>query len=299
MIRSLAFLTLAAIVLVTGCAGGGGSTTRQPAAALTATRGESNSRDTVGQRVKVLTYNIHHGEGTDGRFDLDRIARLIRRTGADLIALQEVDRHTARAGGLDQPKVIAEQLGLQHAFGAAMPYQGGHYGEAILSRWTFALPRVVPLRAPEGQEPRVALEVAVQPWGEKGDAIRFIGTHLSHESPSTRLQQVAELKTSLESDPIPAILVGDFNFEPKTPQYGLILEGWLDTARKFGNAGATFPSSGPNRRIDFVFARPKDRWRVISAEVIAEPTASDHCPVLIELELLPLEGSPWSEIPGQ
>ena len=36
-----------------------------------------------------------------------------------------------------------------------------------------------------------------------------------------------------------------------------------------------------------------------SAEVIEEPTASDHCPLLIELELLPLVGGPWGEVPGQ
>ena len=295
MIRIALFLIL---ILCFGCAGGGEPRTRDLEPASTPDNAPP-ARAGQGQRIKVLTYNIHHGEGADGRLDLRRLAAVIRKTGADLVALQEVDRGTRRAGGIDQPKVLGEQLGLEHAFAAAMPYQGGHYGEAILSRWTFALPRVVPLRAPEGQEPRAALEVIVQPWGEEGDAVRFIGTHLSHEDPRTRLSQVAELKTSLESDPLPAILVGDFNFEPNTPQYRLLLEGWLDTARKHGNPGMTFPSANPNRRIDYVFARPKDRWRVISAEVIDEPMASDHCPVLIELELLPLVGGPWGDLPGQ
>ena len=52
--------------------------------------------------LRVLTYNVHHGEGTDGVFDLERIASVIEATGADLAALQEVDVGTGRAAGEDQ-----------------------------------------------------------------------------------------------------------------------------------------------------------------------------------------------------
>ncbi|MGA1487756.1 MAG: endonuclease/exonuclease/phosphatase family protein, partial [Planctomycetota bacterium] len=34
-------------------------------------------------RIKVLSYNIHHGRGADGRIDLPRIAAVIERSGAD------------------------------------------------------------------------------------------------------------------------------------------------------------------------------------------------------------------------
>ena len=277
------------LLMTVSCGGGPASGGRGNAAPVA--RGEP-------MRIKVLTYNIHHGEGTDERFDLARIARVARRTGADLIAMQEVDRRTRRAGGIDQPKQIAEALGMEYAFAQAIPYQGGQYGEAIFSRFPFAYPRRVPLPAPPDQEPRVALEVVVQPWGEGRDSVRFIGTHLAHESESTRMHQAAALKTSLESDPIPAILVGDFNFVQGSGSYGLMLQGWLDTARKHGDAQPTFPSTDPKRRIDFVFARPKERWRVISAQVIDEPIASDHCPLLVELELLPLDGDVWGDLPG-
>jgi endonuclease/exonuclease/phosphatase (EEP) superfamily protein YafD len=43
--------------------------------------------------LRVLTYNIHHGVGEDGVLDLERIARVIADSGADVIGLQEVDRH--------------------------------------------------------------------------------------------------------------------------------------------------------------------------------------------------------------
>ncbi len=53
-------------------------------------------------QLRILTYNIHHGEGTDGRFDLARIAGVINGQRPDLVALQEVDRRTTRASGVDQ-----------------------------------------------------------------------------------------------------------------------------------------------------------------------------------------------------
>lgn len=43
--------------------------------------------------VTVASYDIHHGVGVDDRLDLDRIAEQIRTSGADIIGLQEVDRH--------------------------------------------------------------------------------------------------------------------------------------------------------------------------------------------------------------
>ena len=52
--------------------------------------------------VRVLTYNIHHGEGMDGKIDLERIAAVIKRLEPDVVALQEVDVKTTRSQGVDQ-----------------------------------------------------------------------------------------------------------------------------------------------------------------------------------------------------
>ena len=46
--------------------------------------------------VRVLTYNIHHGEGRDREFDLTRQSQLIMSVQPDLVALQEVDVGTTR-----------------------------------------------------------------------------------------------------------------------------------------------------------------------------------------------------------
>lgn len=74
------------------------------------------------QELRVLTYNIHHGEGTDGKFDLDRIAKLISAQEPDLVALQEIDVKTARASGVDQAAKLAKLTGMHYAFGRFMKY---------------------------------------------------------------------------------------------------------------------------------------------------------------------------------
>ena len=172
-----------ALLFLIGCAGGGGGGHVPEDPTVSATNRQAP------RRLRVLTYNIHHGEGTDGRIDLERIARVIRAADADLVALQEVDRHTRRSGGVDQAAVIAEALGYEHAFVTAIEFDGGQYGEAVLSRVPASAPRGIPLRrrVPE-EEDRAAIELVTQPWGEELDSVRFIGTHLSHESDRTRTE---------------------------------------------------------------------------------------------------------------
>ena len=74
--------------------------------------------------LRVMSYNIHHGEGTDGRFDLQRLAQIINDHQPDLVSLQEVDRGTARADGVDQAMELARLTGMDMAYGKAMDYDG-------------------------------------------------------------------------------------------------------------------------------------------------------------------------------
>ena len=104
------------------------------------------------QELRVLTYNIHHGEGTDGKFDLDRIAKLISAQEPDLVALQEIDVKTARASGVDQAAKLAKLTGMHYAFGRFMKYDGGEYGQMVLSKHPIL--RQLNLRLPDGHEPR-------------------------------------------------------------------------------------------------------------------------------------------------
>ena len=85
-------------------------------------------------RLRVLTYNIHHAEGVDGKFDLGRIARLIKKEKPDLVAVQEVDVKTRRSDGVDQAAELARLTGMHYFFGKFMDYNGGEYGQMVLSK---------------------------------------------------------------------------------------------------------------------------------------------------------------------
>ncbi len=240
-------------------------------------------------RLRVLTYNIHHGEGEDGVFDYNRLADIIKLAGPDLVALQEVDRATGRSSGVDQAAKLGELTGMYHYFAEAMPYDGGGYGEAILSKTPIQpeLADTIALRAERNQEPRAVAVAEVRPWGDDGPSIVFAGTHLCHQSAKTRLNQAKQINDELVLHPTRrGIIAGDFNFTEGTDAYNEIARRWTDTALIFGDPQPTIPSDSPRRRIDFVFARPAGAWDVIDVQVLDEPVASDHAPVLVVLDLV-------------
>ena len=84
---------------------------------------------------RVMTYNIHHGEGMDGKVDLLRIADVIKWEQADIVALQEVDSGVARTARRDLPAELAALTGMTCVFSNNFHYQGGEYGNAVLTRF--------------------------------------------------------------------------------------------------------------------------------------------------------------------
>lgn len=239
-------------------------------------------------RLRVLTYNIHHGEGTDGKLDLERIAEVIKQANPDLVALQEVDRETQRTNRVDQAARLGELTEMPHYFAQAMPYQGGGYGNAMLSKTSdyLAYGETIPLKSPPDHEPRSVGIAEIDPWGEDEPIVVFATTHFSNETGATRYFQAKQLTKDIIFSPWrTAIFAGDFNFTPGSDPYNeLIKTGWVDTAAAFGNPQPTSPAGNPRSRIDYIFVRPADRWRVIDVQVLDEPIASDHRPVLVELE---------------
>lgn len=216
--------------------------------------------------LRVMTYNIHHGEGTDGRFDLERLAKIIRAADPDLVALQEVDRRTRRAGGVDQAAELARLTGLELAFGRSIDLEGGEYGNAILARVAPTEVQVHPLPSPEPGEPRTAL--AARCAFADGRTSMFVATHLCHVSAKNRAAQTAKLAELFGPSELPVILAGDLNALPDSVPVAR-LEGWTNPLEDA-------------RTIDYVLFRTQDRWRSRSARKLAEPVASDHDPVVVE-----------------
>ena len=86
-------------------------------------------------RLRVLCYNIHHAEGVDGKVDVPRSARVILSVKPDLVALQEVVQKTKRTQKVDQVAELARLTKMESVFGSNIAFQGGHYGNASLSRF--------------------------------------------------------------------------------------------------------------------------------------------------------------------
>ena len=235
------------------------------------------------QTVRVLTFNILHGATTKGDFNLDAIASVILKTNPDLVALQEVDFKTNRAKKYDLATELGWRTKMASLFGKAMNYDGGAYGEGVLTKMPIIASRNVPLPHSPGNEPRAALEVTVElDWG---DTICFIGTHLEHQRNSPdRVDQTKEINRVFLSNKFPTILAGDLNDIPESEAISILKKYWIDT---FGeNPKPTFSSADPRRKIDYIFYRPVNQWEVIENKIICDTIASDHCAELWVLKFV-------------
>lgn len=246
-----------------------------------------------GRAVKVLTYNIAHGVGHDGRLDLDRIAGVIRRSGADVVALQEVDKHwDARSDFVDQAAALGEKLNMRVRFAPIYsldPPEPGkprrEYGLAILSRYPITrfknheLSRISSLEPEKGVQKLPGFPEAV--INLHGRKIHLFNTHLSWLDPEVRLLEAEEMLEIMGSARHPVVLAGDMNALPDAPEIDRLREVLTDTFEAAGEGdGYTFPVPDPVRRIDYIFASPD--IRVLDSRVI-EGEGSDHYAVLSTL----------------
>lgn len=235
-------------------------------------------------RIRVMTYNIHHGEGMDGRLDLPRIADVIRSVDPDVVALQEVDDRTRRSEGVPQADELGDLLGMHSVFGKALDFQGGGYGQATLSKHPFLDLQNHALPSSPDREPRAVLAAVIQPHPSL-PPITFANTHLDHtRDDSDRRRQVLRLNELFAgADTDPAVLLGDLNATPESDALAPLWESWKDSAGAF--AAPTIPVENPNRRIDYILVRPPARWHTLESRVLDERVASDHLPVVATLEL--------------
>lgn len=153
--------------------------------------------------MKFVSYNIQYGYGADDKYDLKRTVEAV--AGADVIALQEVERHWARTGEADQPAEIAAMLPDHHwVYGPAFDMDASYrddkgrlinrrrqFGTMVLSRlpivWSrlHCLPMWRVTNPLNTQNP--ALETMIRtPWGP----VRVFSLHLSHISAEERITQI-------------------------------------------------------------------------------------------------------------
>ena len=131
-------------------------------------------------QIRILSYNIHHGAGVDGKLDLERIAKVISSVSPGIVSLQEVDRKTERTGGVDQAEELGRLTGMKVLFGASMPYQGGEYGNAVLTKFKVLDSKVRPLA---GGTAKRAVHASRSPVREGAGTDLFLHRHSSRHVP--------------------------------------------------------------------------------------------------------------------
>jgi endonuclease/exonuclease/phosphatase family metal-dependent hydrolase len=229
-----------------------------------------------------MTYNIHHGRGMDGRLDLERLAAVIRDAGVDIVALQEVDVGVERSQRRDLVAELADLTGLRFtAFGKNIDFQGGDYGNAILSAWPVFDDRNTHLND-GSSERRGAQELRI---ARGRDTLVVVNTHLDHSpDPAARLAAIDQITREVLARHTTncLIMAGDFNDTPESQAIQVVSAHLEDAWSAAGiGDGYTFPADHPSRRIDYIFhgaALHPLEARVLPTE------ASDHRPVVVEFE---------------
>ncbi|MGH2567516.1 MAG: endonuclease/exonuclease/phosphatase family protein [Bacteroidota bacterium] len=250
----------------------------------------ASKRATNNDILRVMTFNIHHGEGVDGKVDIKRVAALIQESNADVVALQELDRWVERTDKIDIITMLAEMTGMTYAFGKNIDYQGGDYGNGLLTRFPILEERNLHYTMMREGEQRGLLQLVLD---VRGQEMVVMNTHIDHrEDDSERVMNVAEIREALQRySPKPTIVCGDFNDLPASRTVALMKEDFIDTWEEVGRGdGFSYPTAEPVKRIDYIFiARPHPsaavKLRPLSARVLRSD-ASDHLPVLVELELV-------------
>ena len=237
--------------------------------------------------VKVMSYNIHHAVGQDGVLDLERIAKVIEDSGAEIIGLQEVDNHwSERSQFEDQANWLADRLNMHYTYAPNLdrdPLNPGEhrrqYGTAVLSKYPIIYSKNHPLTKIGNTEQRGLLETTIN---IKGHHVKVYNTHLAL-TPDERIIEVRELVKIANESTNPKAIMGDLNAQPHTEEmkslYGFYKDAFADQ-----NDAYTIPAGNPNRRIDYIFTSKE--IETAHAEVI-ETLASDHLPIITELTLDP------------
>ena len=223
--------------------------------------------------VRVMTWNIHGGIGTDGRFALSRIAETITRHAPDIVALQEVDSRRRAAGEPSAFEVLRETVGDYGVDAKSIATPDGDYGQMLVSRWPLGATAIHDITH-VGREPRRAIETEVHVSTAR---LRIVATHFGL-SFAERRTQAQRLVAIARRHPMTTVMLGDFNdwFWP----------GSLRSALKHELPGrtrhATFPSWCPVFRLDRIFCWPSHTLRQSFVDRNAR-RASDHLPVVADV----------------
>src|SRR5690606_8214018 len=226
----------------------------------------------------TLTYNIHHGAPDKSDVvNLQDIADVIKKSGAALVALQEIDVNVPRSGNTHQAEELAKLLDMHFYFSKSIDYSGGEYGVAILSKYPLSNTRNGLLPMPTSGEQRSIALATVNLPGDK--SIEFASTHLDLNA-ENRMAQVIHLNELSQKLNKPLFIGGDYNAQPHSAEMLTLKKEFALSC--MDECPLTIPVKNPARAIDFVahnkFATSKFKFQYATA--MEGEYASDHLPLI-------------------
>ena len=249
-----------------------------------------------GVKMRVLQWNLHHGVGTDGKYDINRIATWIANMSPDVVMLNEVEKYTGW-GNEDQParyqSLLESKTGktwyllFAQEFG---DWSSNGKGHVILSKYPFAATDRVAI-----SYDRVIADARIV---VNGRTISLLVTHLDPDSSTRRLAQAKEVTTWALAHPENRILTGDMNAWPDQTSIAEYNKTYNDSWTVATSKGTAYKYSGlspdgatKKGRIDYIFySRGVSNVSTVSSQVYDTRDSSgympsDHRPVLTTFQI--------------
>jgi endonuclease/exonuclease/phosphatase family metal-dependent hydrolase len=272
------------------------STILDPATGKALTTTTSTSTSYSGTPLKVMHWNLHHGVGTDGKYDINRIATWIARVNPDVVSLNEVEKYTYW-GNEDQPArykaLLESKTGRTWYMVWAQEYgqwTSNGKGNLLLSRF--------PLTNNARYEVSYDRTLALGQVTVNGRNITVATTHLDPDSSSRRYTQAQQLAAWFDNFSQNRIVVGDMNAQPTSTEMTYLKnqgfrDAWADA--KAGGYAYSAPDNPNgytrNSRIDILYTstgvsniKPK-RVEVVDTRDSNGVMPSDHRPLVVTYDV--------------
>ncbi len=230
--------------------------------------------DTPSDTLRLMSYNIRHGEGIDQHLDFTRQAKVILNQRADIVAVQEVDSATGRVQGKYVLGELAKLTQMHAIFAPAISFDGGKYGIGLLCKEQPLSSRQISL--PGREEKRRLLIVEFKHYV-------MAVTHLSL-TPEDQLASLPLILRALATEHKPVFIAGDFNAHPNDTFIKRLQSHFTLLT---DSALPTYPADKPVETLDYIALSSSysSRISLLRTTVPEEPTASDHRPVVAEVLL--------------
>ena len=249
----------------------------------------------AGPVLTVMTVNIHKGfTFFNRRFILPELRDAVRKVGADVVFLQEVqgthEEHSRRFSGWPEAphyEFLADEIWPQYAYGRNVVSPVGHHGNAVMSKFPIVHDRNHDVSV-AGPEKRGLLHCVLRMPGQPLE-VHVICVHLGllERHRQQQLRWLCDMVRAEVPPNAPLIVAGDFNdwrrkADPVLQEGAALREVFVSA---YGVPARTFPARMPLLCLDRIYVRnasvhlpvvlPRKPWSHLS----------DHAPLAAEILL--------------